>query len=947
MSKFGDQMRGLTVFISDIRNCKSREAEKKRINKELANIRSKFKGDKLDGYQKKKYVCKLIFIFLLGNNIEFGHQEAVNLLASLKFSEKQIGYLFVSVLIAESHELIPLIVQAIRNDLESRNPVYTTLAMQCIANVANKSMTTELGKEVPKILVSSDATNGVKQTAALCLLKLVRNDPNCFSHKEYGSRISQLLNDRHLGVLTAVCSLVEELARIDQDSYKSALGYAIVRLSRVVSATHADLQDYTYYFVPAPWLSVKLMRLMQCFEISDGSLIRGLVESLDSILSRAQEPHKSKKVQHANAKNAVLFEAINLIVHLQSETNLQIRSCIYLGAFLTAKETNLRYLALESMSLLATSELSHDAVKKHQDTVLSALKTERDVSVRQRAIDLLYAMCDRSNATTIVGELLNYLEKADYAIREELVLKIAILAEKFAVDYTWYVDTILSLIRLAGDYVSEEVWYRVVQIVINREDVQGYAAKTCFEALQAQACHENMVKVGGYILGEFGNLIAGDSRSSPLVQFQLLHSRFHLCSASTRGLLLSTYVKFINLFPEIKAQIQEVLRLDSNVRNSDAEIQQRALEYLQLSSVTSSEVLATVLEEMPPFPERESSLLAKLRKTAPKAAKIHEKALPPVDTIQEAPTTSPAQEPLPASIIEPPKETSPIFNQVNNLAPISQPAPSDASLLVDVLGGNDISPQPLTGGSSESFDVDPEVNEGLKRFYTKNSGVLYENDVIQIGVKSEYKETLGRIGVFYGNKTNFPLVNFNAVIKLEGSLTKSFKLQPKPISSTIDAGAQAQQLVNIECLAPFSSEPTIAITFTYNGAPKKLGLKLPIFITKFLQGTSMNSQDFFKRWKQLGSEPSQEVQKIFSGRFPCNPEAIKDTIKSVGMEIMEGIDPNPDNYVGGAILSTSTVLVGCLLRLEPNKQTEMFRLTVRSSDPTVSKQLVEMLSSQF
>ena len=41
------------------------------------------------------------------------------------------------------------------------------------------------------------------------------------------------------------------------------------------------------------------------------------------------------------------------------------------------------------------------------------------------------------------------------------------------------------------------------------------------------------------------------------------------------------------------------------------------------------------------------------------------------------------------------------------------------------------------------------------------------------------------------------------------------------------------------------------------------------------------------------------------------------------MEIMEGIDPNPDNYVAGAILSTSTVLVGCLLRLEPNKQTEV------------------------
>ena len=55
------------------------------------------------------------------------------------------------------------------------------------------------------------------------------------------------------------------------------------------------------------------------------------------------------------------------------------------------------------------------------------------------------------------------------------------MAEKYAVDYTWYVDTILNLIRIAGDYVSEEVWYRVIQIVINRDDVQGYAAKTVFE----------------------------------------------------------------------------------------------------------------------------------------------------------------------------------------------------------------------------------------------------------------------------------------------------------------------------------------------------------------------------------------------------------------------------------------------------------------------------------
>jgi AP-2 complex subunit alpha len=44
----------------------------------------------LNGYQKKKYVCKLMFIFLLGHDIEFGHMEAVNLLSSLQYSEKQM-----------------------------------------------------------------------------------------------------------------------------------------------------------------------------------------------------------------------------------------------------------------------------------------------------------------------------------------------------------------------------------------------------------------------------------------------------------------------------------------------------------------------------------------------------------------------------------------------------------------------------------------------------------------------------------------------------------------------------------------------------------------------------------------------------------------------------------------------------------------------------------------
>ncbi|XP_023813619.1 AP-2 complex subunit alpha-1 isoform X3 [Oryzias latipes] len=935
----GDGMRGLAVFISDIRNCKSKEAEIKRINKELANIRSKFKGDKaLDGYSKKKYVCKLLFIFLLGHDIDFGHMEAVNLLSSNKYTEKQIGYLFISVLVNSNSELIRLINNAIKNDLSSRNPTFMCLALHCIANVGSREMAEAFASEIPRILVAGDTMDSVKQSAALCLLRLYKTSPDLVLMGEWTSRVVHLLNDQHMGVVTAAISLITCLSQKNPDEFKTCVSLAVSRLSRIVSSASTDLQDYTYYFVPAPWLSCKLLRLLQCYPPPEDGAVKGrLVECLETILNKAQEPPKSKKVQHSNAKNAILFEAIALIIHYDSEPNLLVRACNQLGQFLQHRETNLRYLALESMCTLASSEFSHEAVKTHIETVINALKTERDVSVRQRAADLLYAMCDRSNAKQIVAEMLSYLETADYSIREEMVLKVAILAEKYAVDYSWYVDTILNLIRIAGDYVSEEVWYRVIQIVINRDDVQGYAAKTVFEALQAPACHENMVKVGGYILGEFGNLIAGDPRSSPLVQFNLLHSKFHLCSVPTRALLLSAYIKFINLFPETKATIQEVLRCDSQIRNSDVELQQRAVEYLKLSSIASTDVLATVLEEMPPFPERESSILAKLKKKkGPGAVSVTEME----DGKREGGELNgggdrgPDASAMAASNASTPSPSADLLG-IRPAAPVSAAPASVGSLLVDVFSE--------AGPAASSAAVN---DEGFLRFVCKNNGVLFENQLLQIGIKSEYRQNLGRMYLFYGNKTSVQFASFTTTVSYPGELQSQLNVQSKPVEPLVEGGAQIQQVLNIECLTDFSEAPLLNIKFRYGGALQNLTLKLPVTINKFFQPTEMASQDFFQRWKQL-SQPQQEAQKIFKANNSMDTEVLKAKLLGLGMALLDNVDPNPENYVCAGVIQTKGQQVGCLLRLEPNAQAQMYRLTLRCSKDSVSRRLCELLAEQF
>ncbi|XP_032003085.1 AP-2 complex subunit alpha-2-like isoform X4 [Hylobates moloch] len=739
------------------------------------------------------------------------------------------------------------------------------------------------------------------------------------------------------GVVTAATSLITTLAQKNPEEFKTSVSLAVSRLSRIVTSASTDLQDYTYYFVPAPWLSVKLLRLLQCYPPPEDPAVRGrLTECLETILNKAQEPPKSKKVQHSNAKNAVLFEAISLIIHHDSEPNLLVRACNQLGQFLQHRETNLRYLALESMCTLASSEFSHEAVKTHIETVINALKTERDVSVRQRAVDLLYAMCDRSNAPQIVAEMLSYLETADYSIREEIVLKVAILAEKYAVDYTWYVDTILNLIRIAGDYVSEEVWYRVIQIVINRDDVQGYAAKTVFEALQAPACHENLVKVGGYILGEFGNLIAGDPRSSPLIQFNLLHSKFHLCSVPTRALLLSTYIKFVNLFPEVKPTIQDVLRSDSQLRNADVELQQRAVEYLRLSTVASTDILATVLEEMPPFPERESSILAKLKKKkGPSTVTDLE------DTKRERSVdVNGGPEPAPASTsaVSTPSPSADLLGLGAAPPAPAGPPPSSGGggLLVDVFSDSASVVAPLAPGSEDNF----------ARFVCKNNGVLFENQLLQIGLKSEFRQNLGRMFIFYGNKTSTQFLNFTPTLICSDDLQPNLNLQTKPVDPTVEGGAQVQQVVNIECVSDFMEAPVLNIQFRYGGTFQNVSVQLPITLNKFFQPTEMASQDFFQRWKQL-SNPQQEVQNIFKAKHPMDTEVTKAKIIGFGSALLEEVDPNPANFVGAGIIHTKTTQIGCLLRLEPNLQAQMYRLTLRTSKEAVSQRLCELLSAQF
>ena len=70
----------------------------------MAKIRGKFQNRALSGYDKMKYTWKLIYMYILGYDVDFGHEESLNLINAPKISEKCTGYIATGIMLNEKSD---------------------------------------------------------------------------------------------------------------------------------------------------------------------------------------------------------------------------------------------------------------------------------------------------------------------------------------------------------------------------------------------------------------------------------------------------------------------------------------------------------------------------------------------------------------------------------------------------------------------------------------------------------------------------------------------------------------------------------------------------------------------------------------------------------------------------------------------------------------------------
>ncbi|THU66492.1 hypothetical protein C4D60_Mb05t14730 [Musa balbisiana] len=736
------------------------------------------------------------------------------------------------------------------------------------------------------VTVSSSCRPLVRKKAALCLLRLYRKNPDVVNIDGWSDRMSQLLDERDLGVLTSVMSLFVAIVSNNVEAYWNCLPKCVKILERL--GRNQDVpQEYTYHGIPSPWIQVKTMRALQYFPtIEDPNTRRALFEVLQRILMGTDVV---KNVNKNNAVHAILFEA----------------------------------LALENMTRMLLVSDVQDIIKSHQAQIIISLK-DPDISIRRRALDLLYGMCDVTNAKDIVEELLQYLNTADFAMREELALKAAILAEKFAPDLSWYVDVILQLIDKAGDFVSDDIWYRVVQFVTNNEDLQPYAAAKAREYLEKPALHETMVKVSAYLLGEYSHLLARRTGCTLKEIFIIINEKLPTVTTSTVAILLSTYAKILMHNhppdPELQEQIWSIFRKYESC--IDVEIQQRAVEYIALCNKGAA--LVDVLAEMPKFPERQSALLKK--------AEVAE-----VDTAEQSAIRIRSQQ------------------QTSNALVVTDQRPTEGSLPVSQLG--------LVRMPSEASTQDQTSfqDEGM----TKENGVITEVVPQDVPPADLLGDLLGSLAINGSPATAVPVEQRNqnllSVVEATPEAAGPFTLtivdnQPNSIQPIVNIAERFNELclkdsgvlyedphIQVQCPLEFvnlrASRDVAVLDFSYKfgTAMVNVKLRLPAVINKFLQPISVTAEEFFDQWKSL-SGPPLKLQEVLRGVKPLSLPEIANLFTSLHLAVNPGIDTNPNNLIAcTTFYSESTRATLCLIRVEtdPSDRTQL-RITIASGDPTLT-----------
>lgn len=508
--------KSLHDLIRGIRAAKDVSAREKFLNNAISECRVEASSPDME--VKTQAILKLSYLEMYGYDMSWASFHVLEVMSSPKFQQKRVGYLAAIQSFRTDTDILMLTTNLLKKDINSAHHLEISVALSGIASIVTPSLAQDLSDDILKMLKHSKPY--IRKKAILAMYKVFLQFPEAL--KTSYLRLKDKLSDPDPSVVSATVNVICELSKTNSKNYI----FLAPPLYELLTTSSNN------------WMLIKILKLFSSLVPQEPRLKAKLL------------PPILELIQNTSAKS-LLYECINCIVSsgMLDADDYEIASiCVEkLRTFLETSDQNLKFVGLLALSKII--KIHPQFVFSNEDIILRCVD-DPDITIRQRALDMVSGVVNDDNITDIITQLKSQLtpdiqnvtigdsggEFSDLGIpksyRISVIRKIIEICSKdmysLVPDFEWYVSILVELLQLAdgADEVAEEIGNQLRDIAVRVVEVRDTVVVASVSVASRQYTYSKMPSVLPivlWVIGEYARYIPSSIETIYLI-IQFLQS---------------------------------------------------------------------------------------------------------------------------------------------------------------------------------------------------------------------------------------------------------------------------------------------------------------------------------------------------------------------------------------------------------------------------------------
>lgn len=599
----------LSQLIEDFRRSRTKNEERMMVQKHRGFLRENMKT--LDHQQRANGILKLMWMNMLGYDTEFALVECMNSLFLDNFKLKTVGYLGLTMFLSRKSEVLLMVTNRLRLDLENRtNDFVVSAALKTFSEIADDHMAQELFPILRGLL--EHESKYIRKKVCLALQRVLLQKPDMAL--DLKPSFVSLMRENNNGLLLCTLHLARQVMRIRPREFHrlfcDAQSHLLNKLRQTSSKSNGN---YMINGINDPFLQATLIGfLLEFLSLPQTRALDNFEDLVGEFGSCLLGVYREIQNYGGSTARAIFYQVARAIMQIPySAIALKKVGIAILGSFLGLKNRNYLFVSLKMLCLISQKYSSE--VSRHNSLIMKCVN-DKDFSIKRLALEILLHTTDADNLAEVCRLFFRELAKqSNPRLAGEMARQSLHLIHRAAATRVEVVDLVFELLQALHSSVklTSETLKSFFHVVANAPSIQAYA---CLRALHLLGSPVNRVKkslvfAGCWMLGEFGeSLTLGKDLQSGarfekvqwrktaavLMRIDPPDGQAHVEVAMS---LLTALLKIFHKATDLETKQAIVTWFISRARRDSQSVSQKCRQYLRLMRFTPAD-LEEVLESL-------------------------------------------------------------------------------------------------------------------------------------------------------------------------------------------------------------------------------------------------------------------------------------------------------------------------------------------------------------